>query len=77
MKTVRTVRQIIEKEEGLSLSPKFQKGDYCQIYFGQDEGHCFTVKDVRFNHDNQAFEYLGLFGLYGDWKPEKMVVKAR
>lgn len=77
MKTVRTVRTVQVREETINRKPEFKIGDYCQVYAGSDEGWCFTVKDVRYNHDYGKFEYQGAFGLYSDWKSENMMVRGR
>lgn len=74
MKTVRTVRMVVEKNERLKRTPRFGKGDYLEIYSGYREGHCFYVKDMRFNHDTDSFEYLYDGMLIGDWVPEKCLV---
>lgn len=74
MKTVRTVQQRVEKEEEINLKPKFEIGSYRQVYYGEYEDHCFTIKDVRYNHDLRYFEYLGLFGIGFQWMSEKQIV---
>lgn len=74
MKTVRTVCQIVEREEALQQKPEFRVGDYVEVYSGRNEGHHFWVKDVRFNHDHGQFEYLYGVPLLGGWHRENNVV---
>jgi len=77
VKTVRTVTSVQVRNEELDKKPEYDIGSYLQVYSGYDEGWCFTVKDVRYNHDCKSFEYQGNFGLYSDWKRENMLVLGR
>lgn len=77
MKTVRTVRQVIEKDEELDQKPKYKIRQYMEVYAGQLEGHQFWIKEIRFNHDYTKYEYLHLAGLYGVWHFEDMIVPVR
>ena len=74
MKTVRTVKQVLEKNERLNLKPKYKKSQYLQCYCGSYEDHCFTVLDIRYNHDINRFEYFGRFGINNTWIPENFLV---
>lgn len=76
VKTVRTVTQVVERDETVKAQPEFKIGDYLEVYSGPDEGHNFWVKDVRWNHDRKTFEYLYDGVLMGGWKPEANVVRA-
>lgn len=77
MKTVRTVRKIVERDEELRQQPQFGIRDYVQIYFGQYEGHHFWIKDVRYNHDHDCFQYLYGGGVMGGWMNERQLVLVR
>jgi len=70
MKTIRTVRKIVERNERLTKIPKYNKKDYVEIYCGYNEGHCFVINDIRFNHDTGMFEYLYSNLLLGGWIAE-------
>lgn len=74
MKTVRTVRQVVQKNENLRCRPLYGLGDYMQVYYGEYENHHFWIKDVRYNHDRQTFEYLYGGGIMGGWMAEDQVV---
>lgn len=74
MKTVETMRYVMERDEELKQKPEFQMGDYVEVYSGRNEGHHFWVKDVRFNHDHGQFEYLYGTPLLGGWHQENRVV---
>lgn len=65
--TVRTVTSIVTKTEPVAEKPEFGVKDYVQVYCGQYEGHCFWIKEVRWNHDIQKFEYLYGGMLMGGW----------
>lgn len=72
MKTIRTIRQVVERDEYVSEAPQFKIGDCVEIYSGTFEGHCFWIKDVRYNHDLERFEYL-YGGVMGGWYGEKNI----
>lgn len=72
MKTVRTVRQVVEREESVKAQPKFSIGQYLEVYSGRCEGHNFTARDIRWNHDQNTFEYL--YEGMGGWLQENSVV---
>lgn len=74
MKTIRTVSKIVERNEKVSKTPKFSKDDYVEIYSGYREGHCFVIKDIRYNYDYNNFEYLYGNILLGGWIPENSLV---
>lgn len=67
MKTVRTIRQVVERDEELKQQPKYAVGDVMEVYSGSYEGHTFWIKDIRYNHDRQCFEYLYSDFLMGGW----------
>lgn len=73
MKTIRTIRQVVERDERVAQRPEFQVGDYVEVYSGQNEGHHFWIKDVRFNHDVNCFEYL-YGGFLGGWHRESNII---
>ena len=73
MKAVRTVREMKETTHVGSDKPKHKVGDYMRVYCGSLEGHHFWIKDVRFNHDSQKFEYL--HEPWG-WRQEGTIVYA-
>lgn len=73
MKTIRTIRQVVERDEHVAQRPEFQVGDYVEVYSGQNEGHHFWIKDLRFNHDAKCFEYL-YGGFLGGWHREGNIV---
>jgi len=73
MRTVRTVRKVVEVDEELRQKPKFSVGDYLRIYSGSYENHSFWVKEggIRYNHDIDRFEYLyGVGVVMGGWERE-------
>lgn len=74
MKTIRTVRQVIEREEAIDRQPQFGFGDYVEVYYGRYEGHNFWIKDIRYNHDRNCYEYLYRIGFAGDWLGENQIV---
>lgn len=67
MKTIRTVRQVVERDEDIAQEPEYAVGDYMEVYSGDFEGHNFWIKDVRFNYDSGCFEYLYWDLLFGGW----------
>lgn len=72
-KTVRTVKRRISDVEELNISPKFSIGQWVEIYHGMYEGHEFTIRDIRYNHDRQRFEYL--YEFVGDhWYGEGQLI---
>lgn len=75
MKTIETVRQVVEREETLDVHPKYKVGQYMEVYCGQYEGHNFYIEDIRYNHDIRKFEYL-YGGFMGGWYLENCVVPA-
>ena len=77
MKTVRTVMKVIERDEVVKRAPKFNIGDYMLVYYGQWEGHNFSIKEVRFNHDRESFEYLYDGLVMGGWMSEDQVVLVK
>lgn len=78
MKTIRTVTQVVERNEQIGVTPKFNKQDYVEIYSGTYEGHCFTIADIRYNYDTERFEYLYYsYGIMGGWIPENNVVSSK
>ena len=58
MKAIRTVSVTREEEFRGTEKPKHNVGDYMRVYCGSYEDHCFTIKDVRYNHDIRKFQYL-------------------
>lgn len=77
MKSVRTIT-VTRLQGGTyegSVMPKHKVGDYVRVYCGTNEGHCFTIKDIRFNEDIDKFEYL-YPGPMGGWHAEDMIVPA-
>ncbi|MDI6027032.1 hypothetical protein QBK99_12610 [Corticibacterium sp. UT-5YL-CI-8] len=77
MKTVRTVTQTVEANETIRQEPKFKVGDYMEIYCGWNEGHCFRIEDMRFNHDHRTFEYLYGNVIMGGWHAENALVRRK
>lgn len=73
MKSVRTVRELREGPYVGKEKPAFKVGDYVRVYCGSAEGHCFWIKDVRYNHDLSKFEYL--YEMYG-WYADGSIVPA-
>jgi threonine dehydrogenase-like Zn-dependent dehydrogenase len=75
MKSVRTVVtcEIVTVEYTGKLKPRFKVGDYVRVFAGLQEGHHFTIKDIRFNHDNESFQYY--YPLYG-WYAESWLVNG-
>jgi len=74
MKTVRTIRQVVERDEDVARRPELLLDDYVEVYSGQNEGHRFWIKDIRFNHDLDRFEYLYANPLMGGWHGENNIV---
>lgn len=75
MKAVRTVTKTQEEDYRGSAKPKHKIGDYMRVYCGSREGHCFYIKDIRYNHDFGKFQYL-YGGLMGGWHAEGSIVSA-
>lgn len=75
MKAIRTIREERETPYTGSAKPKYKVGDYMRVYCGSYEGHCFSIKDVRYNHDRSTFEYL-YGGFMGGWYAEGAIVPA-
>ena len=76
IRTVRTQQNVIEGKYTGSKKPEYKIGDYMRVYCGSHEGHCFSIKDVRFNYDLDRFEYLYGSFLGGAWYGENMIVPA-
>jgi D-arabinose 1-dehydrogenase-like Zn-dependent alcohol dehydrogenase len=57
----------------MSDKPKHKIGDYMRVYCGSYEGHCFYIKDVRYNSERKKYEYL--YGMAG-WYAENCIVPA-
>lgn len=74
MKTIRTITQVVERDEDIRQKPKLHIGDFVEIYTGHREGHGFWIKDVRFNHDRGQFEYCYGAPLLGGWHLENNLV---
>jgi len=77
MKTIRTVRKIVKRNERPTKISKYNKKDYVEIYCGHNEGHCFVIKDIRFNYDIDKFEYLYDNVFMGGWIPENCLTGIR
>ena len=76
MKAVRTVTEWREEEYRGAAKPKHKVGDYMRVYCGSYEGHCFCIKDVRYNHDLGKFQYLYGSVMMGGWYAEGSIVPA-
>lgn len=75
MKAIRTVHERHEFDYTGYEKPKHKVGDYMRVYCGSNQDRCFYIKDVRYNHDMQKFEYL-YDGMMGGWYPEGHIVEA-
>lgn len=76
MKAIRTVNEIRETEYKGSEKPKYKLNQYMEVYCGSYEGHSFYIKDIRYNHDINKFEYLYDGTLMGGWYSENRIVPA-
>lgn len=76
MKAIRTVTTTREETYRGTEKPKWKIGDYMRVYCGNYEGHCFKIKDIRYNHDINKFQYLYDGTLMGGWYSEGMIVEA-
>jgi hypothetical protein len=76
MKAVRTRTETREEKYTGAEKPKHKIGDYMRVYCGSYEGHCFYIKDVRYNYDARKFEYLYDGTLMGGWYQEGTIVSA-
>lgn len=73
VKTIRTVMKRVEQEEEVHQAPKFGIGDYVEVYSGDREGHNFWIKDIRYDHDHQTYEYF--YGSFmSSWHVERQLV---
>lgn len=75
MKAVRTITEMREVPYAGSEKPKHEIGDYVRVYCGSNEGHCFVIKDIRYNHDQGKFQYL-YDGIMGGWYSQGTIVPA-
>lgn len=75
IKAVRTVTRTIDCEYDGHEKPKHAIGDYMEVYSGSYQGHCFVIKDIRYNHDIRKFQYL-YGGFMGGWYAEGSIVPA-
>lgn len=76
MKAIRTVSVQKVTEYTGREKPKYKVGDYLKVYCGTYQDHCFYVKEVRYNHDHNKFEYLYDSGIMGGWYLEGSVGPA-
>jgi hypothetical protein len=76
MKAIQTVRRVEETEYRGKAKPQYKRGAYMRVYCGSYQDHEFVVKDIRFNHDTNKFEYLYAGILMGGWYDEDSVVPA-
>lgn len=77
MKTIELVTRLVEREETIDVEPKYAVGDLVEIYSGNHEGHCFSIKDVRYNRNMNRFEYLYDWPLYDEWHGEGFLTLHR
>lgn len=73
VKTVRTVSRQVEGEEVIDREPEFKVGDYVEKI---SSGLNCTVRGVRFNHDNNQYEYLDGGILSDGWMLERAIQRA-
>jgi hypothetical protein len=71
--TIQTVRREVSGKEQVDRDPQFKVGDYVEkIWSGMN---C-TVRAVRFNHDNNQYEYLDGGIMSDGWMLEKSIQHA-
>lgn len=55
-------------------TPKWRRGHYVQVYYGEYEGHEFMVTDIRYNDKTNVFEYLYNWPLGARWYPQNHLI---